>query len=290
MGFMFHLWGEALSSAVYLINRTPSSVLGFRRPLDVLSKHCTLPSIVHLAPLVFGCVVYVHLHTNQRTKLEPRALKCVFVGYGSTQKGYWCYHPLTKKFYVSMDVIFHEKMFFYPTGITNCSLEGESRDEVQNQDEIRFFEIMRPSSIEVETADTSSFECSIDSNIDQVHDSTLSPTSTNPLTQSSPKDSLEVLPDPIPVDSNIHDIVSITEPASEPSQYHLPPRSNRGQPATRYKLGPKSKAKYPISNHVSSHKLSESYASYVLQLSSISIPSKLQEVVAYSRWTKAMAK
>ena len=66
-----HLWGEALSSAVYLINRTPSSVLGFRRPLDALSDHCMLPSIVHLAPRVFGCVVYVHLYQNQRTKLEP---------------------------------------------------------------------------------------------------------------------------------------------------------------------------------------------------------------------------
>ena len=211
------------------------------------------------------------------------------MGYGSTQKGYQCDYPATKKFYVSMDVIFHEKMFFYPIGIIDSSLQGESRDEVQNQDEIRFFEIMRPSSIEVETADTSSIECSVKGCEDQVHDSTLSPKFTNPLTQSSPEDSLEILPNPIPVDSNIHDIVSITEPASEPSQYHLPPRSNCGQPATRYELNPKSKAKYPISNHVSSQKLFESYASYVLQLSSVSIPSKLQEAVADSKWTKAMA-
>ena len=196
---------------------------------------------------------------------------------------------LLRSFYVSMDVIFHEKVLFYPTRITDSSLQGESRDEVQNQDEIRFFEIMRPSSIEVETADTSFIECSVEGREDQVHDSTLPPTSTNPLTQSSSEDSLEVLLDPIPVVSNIHDIVSITEPASEPSQYHLPPRSNRGQPATRYEPDPKSKAKYPISNHVSSHKLSESYASYVLQLSSVSIPSKLQEAVADPRWTKAMA-
>lgn len=111
-----HLWGEALSSVVYLINRTPSSVLRFRRPLDVLSNHCMLPLVVHLSPRVFGCVVYVHLHINQRTKLEPRALKCVFVGYGSTQKGYRCYHTPTKKFYVSMDVIFHEKNAFLSNG------------------------------------------------------------------------------------------------------------------------------------------------------------------------------
>ncbi|BAT99077.1 hypothetical protein VIGAN_10045600, partial [Vigna angularis var. angularis] len=75
-----HLWGEAVSSAVYLINRTPSSVLNFRRPFDVLSDHCILPPIVYLPPHIFGCVIYVHLHPHQRTKLEERAIKCVFVG------------------------------------------------------------------------------------------------------------------------------------------------------------------------------------------------------------------
>jgi len=83
-----HLWGEAVTSAVYLINRTPSNVLNFRRPLDVLSDHCILPSMVSLPPHIFGCVIYVHLHPHQRTKLEELALKCVFVGYGSTQHIY----------------------------------------------------------------------------------------------------------------------------------------------------------------------------------------------------------
>jgi len=88
-----HLWGEAVRSVVDLINRTPSSVLNFRRLLDVLFDHCILPSMVSLPPHIFGCVIYVHLHSHQRTKLEERALKCVFVRYGSTQKGYRAYHP-----------------------------------------------------------------------------------------------------------------------------------------------------------------------------------------------------
>jgi len=39
---------------------------------------------------------------------------------------------------------------------------------------------------------------------------------------------------------------------------------------------------------VSSHRLSQSYSSFVFQLSSISIPSNIQEALADPRWTKAM--
>jgi len=107
-----HLWGEVVSSALYLINRTPSSVINFQRPLDVLSVHCILPSMVSLPPHAFVFVIYVHLHPYQRTKLEERAFKCVFVGYRSTKKDYHAYHPPSKKFYISMDVTFNEHSFF----------------------------------------------------------------------------------------------------------------------------------------------------------------------------------
>ena len=39
---------------------------------------------------------------------------------------------------------------------------------------------------------------------------------------------------------------------------------------------------------MSYHKLSQSYASFVSQLSSISIPSNIQEALADPRWTEAM--
>jgi len=68
--------------------------------------------MVYLPPHVFGCVIFVHLHAYQCTKLEERAIKCVFVGYGSTQKGYRANHPPSKKFYISMDVTFNEHKFF----------------------------------------------------------------------------------------------------------------------------------------------------------------------------------
>lgn len=43
---------------------------------------------------MFGCTVFVHMHS--KFKLDPRVIKCVFVGYSPTYKGYKCYGPSTK--------------------------------------------------------------------------------------------------------------------------------------------------------------------------------------------------
>ena len=91
-----HHWDDAIVTAVHLINRMPSSVLTFKTPLQVLTQHRPLPSVLVLTPRIFGCVAFVHLHKNQCSKLDPCALRCVFVGYATHQKGYRCYHPPTQ--------------------------------------------------------------------------------------------------------------------------------------------------------------------------------------------------
>lgn len=48
------------------------------------------------------------------------------------------------------------------------------------------------------------------------------------------------------------------------------------------------KAKYPIANFVSIHRLSKSYASFVNQLSFVSIPSKVQDALRDAKLSKAM--
>ncbi|KAM1062317.1 hypothetical protein ACFX2A_027225 [Malus domestica] len=129
-----HYWGEALTSATYLINRLPSRTLNFHTPFQALTSQTSSPPTPNLPPRVIGCVAFVHLHPPQRkTKLEPRALRCVFLGYATTQKGYRCYHPSSKKMFITKDVSFHEtKMFF---GSSPSSLQGEYRnDEVLTRD------------------------------------------------------------------------------------------------------------------------------------------------------------
>ena len=68
------LWSEALMTAAYLINRMPSTVLGYKTPIECLTGKTTYVVL----PKVFGCVCFVKDYRPSVGKLDPRALKCVF--------------------------------------------------------------------------------------------------------------------------------------------------------------------------------------------------------------------
>ena len=93
----------------------PSHVLNFQTPCQLLLHSYPNTQIVSTIPLkVFGCSVFVHVHQQHRSKLDPKALKCIFLGYSPNQKGYKCYSPVTKRLYTSMDVTFFEHQPYYP--------------------------------------------------------------------------------------------------------------------------------------------------------------------------------
>ncbi|CAJ2640820.1 unnamed protein product [Trifolium pratense] len=75
----------------------------------------------NLIPRIIGCKSFVHIHSDGRGKHDPRSLKCVFIGYSSTQKGYKCYHPPSNKFFVFRDVNFHEQESYF----AQTHLQGE---------------------------------------------------------------------------------------------------------------------------------------------------------------------
>jgi len=100
-----YLWSEAVMTATYLINQMPSRILGMKSPVELLlGRHD-----FKVPPKVFGCVCFVKDHQPTVSKLDPQAVKCVFMGYASTQKGYKCWDPIGRRLFVSMDVIFREE-------------------------------------------------------------------------------------------------------------------------------------------------------------------------------------
>jgi hypothetical protein len=104
-----YLWSEAVMTATYLINRMPSRILGMKSPAELLFGKCDFK----VPPKVFGCVCFVKDHRPTVGKLDPQAVKCIFVGYVSTQKGYKCWDPIGKRLFVSMDVTFREEEPYY---------------------------------------------------------------------------------------------------------------------------------------------------------------------------------
>jgi hypothetical protein len=88
-------------------------------------------------------------------KLDPHAVKCIFVGYSSTQKGYKCWDPVGRKLFVSMDVTFREfEPYYTKKGDLDQSLEefssvnesdsreGENDCEHSNEDNNTLGEII----------------------------------------------------------------------------------------------------------------------------------------------------
>ena len=66
--------------------------------------------------------MFVHIHKQNHSKLDPWLEKCVFVGYSTTYKWYKCYNPISKKLVVTMDVTFFENQPYF----TKNHHQGES--------------------------------------------------------------------------------------------------------------------------------------------------------------------
>ncbi|CCK71153.1 uncharacterized protein KNAG_0G00963 [Huiozyma naganishii CBS 8797] len=114
-----YLWPEALSCAVYLINRLPvvshNDMIPWSKWKTDWNKRVTLD---HLR--TFGCAAYATLpHTNRDGKLASTAISGVMVGYAENRKGYRIYHPASDKTYVSNQVTFDENLF--PLANTDAS-------------------------------------------------------------------------------------------------------------------------------------------------------------------------
>ncbi|KAE8703438.1 cytochrome P450 71A9-like [Hibiscus syriacus] len=106
VGLPKFLWTKAINTAAYLINRGPSIPLDGRIPEEVWSKKEI--NLSHLR--VFGCISYVHINSAERSKLDAKSNKCVFVGYGGDEFGYRFWDYENRKIIKNRDFIFNENV------------------------------------------------------------------------------------------------------------------------------------------------------------------------------------
>lgn len=110
-------WAEAVTTAAYLINRSPSRVLAEVTPYEKWTGN--KPNISNLK--IFGSKAMVHIPKQSRLKWDRKSRELIFVGYCNNTKGYRLYDPINKKIVISRDVIFIEKLINNNDNITTQS-------------------------------------------------------------------------------------------------------------------------------------------------------------------------
>ncbi|GJT14077.1 retrotransposon protein, putative, ty1-copia subclass [Tanacetum coccineum] len=121
---------EATVTAVYLINRSPSTALEKKTPMDLWSGNPAKYEMLR----IFGCVAYSHVNQG---KLKPRVIKCIFLGYPDGVKGYrlWRLDDVKPKIIISRDVVFNESLMYKNTlkgtGAADSGKEVEFEVELQ---------------------------------------------------------------------------------------------------------------------------------------------------------------
>jgi transposase InsO family protein len=70
-----YFWAKAVAITMYIMNRTSITTV-HSMTLEFTSKK---PDVSHLR--VFGYIAYVHVPNEKRTKLDPKAKKCIFIKY-----------------------------------------------------------------------------------------------------------------------------------------------------------------------------------------------------------------
>ena len=104
-GLAKSFWAEAVSMAVYLINRSPRISLNGK-----VSEEVWTGSDLDLSNLkIFGTPAYVLIPSDERTKLDAKSKKCIFLGYEKGVKGFKFWDPVAMKRVISRDAVFDEQ-------------------------------------------------------------------------------------------------------------------------------------------------------------------------------------
>jgi hypothetical protein len=97
-------WGEAVVTAIYILNRSPTKALNGRTPYEAC--HGRKPAVSHLR--VFGCLAF-DKELCHIGKLDDRSTPGMFIGYAEGSKAYCILDLGTQRVHTTRDVVFDEE-------------------------------------------------------------------------------------------------------------------------------------------------------------------------------------
>ena len=104
-GMLARFWGEAVTTAVFILNRVPTKALKGVTSFETWYGRNLSVSFLR----TFGCISNIRKMKPVLTKLEDRSTPMVLMGYEEGTKAYRLYDPCRGKVVVSCDIMFYEK-------------------------------------------------------------------------------------------------------------------------------------------------------------------------------------
>jgi hypothetical protein len=117
-----NLYGKALKTAAYILNRIPTKVAN-KTPYELWTGR--KPSLQHFR--IWSCPAEAQPYRPQEKKLDERTVSCYFIGYAERFDGYKFYDPTNIIFFEINTVKFIEDVIVQ-RGNTNQIVFEESQD------------------------------------------------------------------------------------------------------------------------------------------------------------------
>ncbi|KAL0811972.1 hypothetical protein ABMA28_009370 [Loxostege sticticalis] len=128
-----YLWAEAVVTAAYIVNRSPTRAPDWKTPEEKWSGK--QPIVSHMR--VFGCEAMMHIPKEKVKKWDSRSRKMIFLGYCDNSKGYRLLDIKSRTVMKSRDVIFLEnsvKRDFVTVPLSSPESEKQVSSDVLESD------------------------------------------------------------------------------------------------------------------------------------------------------------